>query len=118
MTDWIKRLEDTWGGMTPDPWEAQEPAFCPNFGKAKIWPLKIEGKYHNFAMIKQKDAEGIVSLANLRHELLALVKAAQEATEACPIHDLYVENTFCSCSSKQDLWKALTALRAKVEGEG
>lgn len=77
-SDWLKPLEDAVAGMTAKPWEAQEPSFCPNFGKAKIWPLKIVGKIHNHPVLLQKDAEGITLLRNHAELLLGIVRAADE----------------------------------------
>jgi hypothetical protein len=77
LTAWAELAEKA----TPGPWEAQEPAFCPNFGKAKIKPLKIEGKIMGFAVIKQFDAAFIAAARQAVPRLIEALRAAQAELE-------------------------------------
>lgn len=123
MSDWIKRLEDTWGHMTEGKWLSREDYDYYQGGTyigvgPQKWVPEDDGREGNkqvscnhgehshfrrdICRIQSGDGDeaGIKSLANLRHELLALVKAT--ATE---------------CELRGEEHPTLTALREKVEGE-
>lgn len=136
MTDWIKRLEETWGHMTEGKWLSREDHDYYQGGTyigvgPQKWVPEDDGRWGNklvpckpgeqshfrrdICRIQSGDGDeaGIKSLANLRHELLALVRAADFLRDYEGVEE---PKAFIYRARLTPLFEALAALREKVEG--
>jgi hypothetical protein len=77
----LQAIEARLKAATPGPWEAQIPAMMGEFPRAKIKPLKIEGKLYNHPMLKTADAELIANAPQDLALLIAEVRRLQKELE-------------------------------------
>lgn len=73
-TEWIDRLAKTWGGIE-DPQLEVDTEYCNSKKYAQVAGLDIDDD----RFLPVAEAEAVVSLANLRDELLAVIEAANDA---------------------------------------
>ncbi len=87
----LEEIEKLCEEATPGPWEAQIPAMTGEWPKARIWPLKIEGKLYHYAMIKTADAEFIAASRTLMPKLLQIAKLAKASNYGTTMLDTLKE---------------------------